>query len=532
VQDTAGAESIEIKTRVFISYSRKDMAFADKLDEALKARGFEVLIDREEIYAFENWWNRLQTLICSADSVVFVLSPDAVASHEALREVDFAASLNKRFAPIICRRVEDSAVPDALRRLNFVFFDDPESFEVSADHLAEALRTDIVWIREHTQFGETARGWIMAGRPDGLLLRTPALEMAQHWLLTRPPSAPEPTEDIRSFIVASGRAVHTAQQVRRIAEGSIFALMLAVIFILIGWINQDYIREQWRWYTVTRPYMQTVVRPYALSVAAEHALKQRDEFRECAPARGRDYCPEMVVIPSGSFVMGSPKTEIGRNVSEEPQHVVTIAKRFAVSKFAVTFDEWDACAAYGNCRQNVTSGRYPRGQLPVFNVTWDDAQTYVGWLSKMTGKPYRLLTEAEYEYAARAGTRTAFPWGDDVGKGNANCLPISCLAEAIVAKPLPVGSFVPNAFGLFDMVGNMGTWTQDCVHYNYQGAPIDGSPWTDEICHFSVPSIRVVRGGNFRSLPAQVRSATRSNQRADQSSDFAGFRIVRTIPSP
>jgi hypothetical protein len=128
-------ENADPKVKIFISYSRKDMAFVDRLEAALKARGFEPLIDREEIYAFEDWWKRLEALIAQADTVVFVLSPDAVASREALREVDYAASLNKRFAPIVCRRVEDAAVPEALRRLNFVFFDYPARFEAGADQL-------------------------------------------------------------------------------------------------------------------------------------------------------------------------------------------------------------------------------------------------------------------------------------------------------------------------------------------------------------------------------------------------------------
>ena len=149
-------EIAEPKARIFISYSRKDMAFADRLEAALKARGFEPLIDRTEIYAFEDWWKRIEGLIGRADTVVFVLSPDAVASEVALKEVAHAASLNKRFAPIVCRRTDDGAVPEALRRLNFVFFDDPSRFEASADQLAGALNTDIGWVRQHTEYGEEA----------------------------------------------------------------------------------------------------------------------------------------------------------------------------------------------------------------------------------------------------------------------------------------------------------------------------------------------------------------------------------------
>src|ERR1700736_4502873 len=132
------------KAKVFISYSRKDIAFADRLDAALKTRGFEPLIDRTDIYAFEEWWKRVENLIVRADTIIFVLSPDAVRPDTvALKEVAFVASLNKRFAPIVFRPVQDKDVPEALARLNFIFFDDPAQFEKSADKLAETLNTDI-----------------------------------------------------------------------------------------------------------------------------------------------------------------------------------------------------------------------------------------------------------------------------------------------------------------------------------------------------------------------------------------------------
>src|SRR3954454_5188228 len=141
--DPANQESgKQPKAKVFISYSRKDMAFADGLEAALKARGFEPLIDRTDIYAFEDWWQRIEALIARADTVVFVLSPDSAASEVARKEVAFAASLNKRFAPILLRPVTSTAVPEAIAKLNFVFFDDEARFETSADRLAEALDTD------------------------------------------------------------------------------------------------------------------------------------------------------------------------------------------------------------------------------------------------------------------------------------------------------------------------------------------------------------------------------------------------------
>src|SRR5688572_19961042 len=229
-RDTAGRESAApSKARVFISYSRRDMAFAGRLEAALKARGFEPLIDRTEIYAFEEWWKRIEALIVRADTIVFVLSPDAVASEVALKEVAFAASLNKRFAPIVCRRVDDKAVPEALARLNFVFFEDDARFEDSADRLAEALNTDISWIRRHTEFGEQARRWASAGRPGGLLLRSPALEQAERWIAARPRGAPAPTDETRAYVGQSRLAATRRRNMLTggLAAGLVLALALA-----------------------------------------------------------------------------------------------------------------------------------------------------------------------------------------------------------------------------------------------------------------------------------------------------------------
>jgi tetratricopeptide (TPR) repeat protein len=227
----------EPKARIFISYSRKDMAFADRLEAALKARGFEPLIDRTEIYAFEDWWKRIQALICQADTVVFVLSPDAVTSAVALKEVAQAAALNKRFAPIVCRRIEDSAIPEALRRLNFIFFDDPNRFEASADRLAEALQTDIGWIRQHTEFGEAARDWSAAGRPKGLLLRSPALEEAERWIASRPRSAPEPTAETQRFVAESRSGANRRRNILTgsLSAGLLVALSLAGLAFMLKW---------------------------------------------------------------------------------------------------------------------------------------------------------------------------------------------------------------------------------------------------------------------------------------------------------
>jgi formylglycine-generating enzyme required for sulfatase activity len=521
--------NVETKTKIFISYSRKDMTFADKLEAALKARGFEVLIDREEIYAFEDWWKRIETLIGSADTVIFILSPAAVKSRVALKEVNYAASLNKRFAPIVYRRVEVSAVPEQLRRLNFIFFDEPAKFDASADALALALQTDIGWIRQHTEYGEAERRWSVAGRPSGLLLHSPTLEIAEYWIASRPRAAPEPTKEIQAFVAASRRGARSAQRLRRLAQASMFTLLVGIILVLVGWINQEYIKTQWRWYTITRPYMVSRVRPYVLRAAEEQALKPGDSFRECAREQGQDDCPVMVVVPAGSFIMGSSTTEKGHNANESPQHNVTIAKAFAVSKFEVTFDEWDVCVVYGDC-PSISDSNVGRERQPAFNVSWNKAQRYVAWLAEMTGKSYRLLTEAEYEYATRAGTQTVYPWGDDIGTNKANC--DGCGSQWDGRQSAPVGSFAPNRFGLFDMVGNVYQWVEDCYHPSYevetpQGeeyAPVDGSAWISGQC-----TGRVARGGAWRAPPEELRAAYRRPFSADAQGGEHGFRVARTL---
>src|SRR5215813_1368686 len=280
--DPVEARGKEVKSKVFISYSRKDMAFADKLEAALNARDFEVLIDREEIYAFEDWWKRIEALIGSADTVVFALSPDAVKSEVALKEVAYAASLSKRFAPIVCQRVEDSAVPEALRRLNFIFFDDPAQFAASTDKLAKALQTDISWIRRHTEFGEAARRWIDGDHAGGLLLRPPVLDQAEAWMTFRPSGAPAPTEETVAFIAASRKAEVATRRRSRILNVAVYTLLVSIILGLVGWINQSTIAEQWRWYLTVRPFIAANVWPYVLSADAERALKPKDTFRECA----------------------------------------------------------------------------------------------------------------------------------------------------------------------------------------------------------------------------------------------------------
>ncbi len=351
-----------------------------------------------------------------------------------------------------------------------------------------------------------------ASKNDALLMGA-ALAQAQSQNAKRAEDLPAAD---REFIALSIAREDKIQAQARRVRGLIYLLLFGVIASLVGIIEKEAIREQINWFTVVRPYRVANFDHRVLTPAAERALGPLAPFRECA----KD-CPEMIVIPAGGFTMGSPATEQGRFDNEGPQHQVTLAKPFAVSKFDVTFADWDACVSVGGCPKAGDSN-WGRDTRPVINVGWDDAQTYVAWLSKMTGQPYRLLTEAEWEYAARAGTTTAYYWSDEIGTGNANC--VGCGSQWDAKQTSPVGSFKPNAFGLYDMAGNVWQWVQDCYHPYYNEAPIDGSAWPSGDC-----SNRVVRGGSWYTDPRNLRSALRNWLTSDYRDVSLGFRVGRTL---
>ncbi len=234
------------------------------------------------------------------------------------------------------------------------------------------------------------------------------------------------------------------------------------------------------------------------------------EFQDC------DFCPQMVVVPAGSFTMGGE--------SAAPRHRVAIPRRFAVSKYEIAFAEWDACVNAGGCRGHRAGDRnWGRGRRPAIYVSWRDARAYVQWLSGFLGQPYRLLSEAEWEYAARAGARTAYPWGAAAGRNNANCK--GCGSRWDGRKTARVGAFAPNAFGLHDMHGNVREWVQDCWHPGYRGAPADGSARTAGAdCRK-----RVQRGGSWREIPWDIRSASRRAAKWKARNSKTGFRIALTL---
>ena len=235
--------------------------------------------------------------------------------------------------------------------------------------------------------------------------------------------------------------------------------------------------------------------------------------------RDHSNAPEMIVLPRGQFVMGSSQDGPGHEDTESPQHTVHISYALAVGKYPITFAQWDACVKDGGTKYKPDDEGWGRGSRPVINVSWDDTQLYLEWLSKVTGKTYRLLSEAEWEYAARAGSQSTYSFGNDPKELDR----YAWFKENSGGKTHPVGEKLPNAFGLYDMHGNVFEWTQDCWNENYSGAPTDGSAWTTGYWH-----MRVVRGGSWGMIPQLLRSAFRVCDNSTIRDYNFGFRVART----
>jgi sulfatase modifying factor 1 len=290
------------------------------------------------------------------------------------------------------------------------------------------------------------------------------------------------------------------------------------------------------------------------SKPAKYAAGAR--FRDCAD------CPEMIVVPAGTFTIGSPSDEPGRRDDEGPQKEIRFAQPLAVGRFEVTREQYEAFLrdshhpVQGNCmtdrrkpgtwapdaETNVHDPGYAQtGNHPAACVDWNDAKAYVAWLNAKTGGGYRLLTEAEWEYSARAGSTTAYPWGNSVHDG---CKYMNGFDRVIADRKgdlyrgeavsfancsdgylntSPVGSYAPNAFGLYDMIGNLGEWVEDCSSHSYGSMTADGTPELGDC------SKRMVRGGSWGTQPRQLRSAERIRYEPSAVDDSIGIRVAKSL---
>jgi formylglycine-generating enzyme required for sulfatase activity len=376
-----------------------------------------------------------------------------------------------------------------------------------------------------------AKDWIDGGRHDKDLVRR-GERLASALALQAHEDYKAPLKPAADYLAASERLEAVGKRKERRTIAALFALMAGIIAALVVVIYKEPLAKFWVQQTTERLFIANEVR--VLTAEREQALESGEVFHECTKG-----CPEMVVIPAGTFQMGSPETEQGRRKDEGPVHTVTIRQRFAVGKFEVTWDEWEACVKMRGCDGKSTGDA---GRKPVANVSWSQAKAYVDWLARITRKRYRLLTEAEWEYAARGITSAdaphpPYPWGDDPAEAcrHANLADesyrrgggqteIATDCNDGHAYTAHVGSFPPNAFALNDMHGNVWEWVEDNWHPDYTDAPTDGAVWTG-----GDSSRRVLRGGSWASVPRSLRSALRFRFQPDGLGDDIGFRVARSL---
>ena len=452
----------------------KDLVGRETATGAIPPSLRPIFRDRDDFTAGHTLTEQTQAALDASAALIVICSPSAAKSHYVNEEIRSFKSLHPN-RPVIPLIVEGK--PDDPERECF-----PPALKFKVDAKGRITKKRIEMLAADAREEGDGKDLALAKVIAGLLGLT--------------------SDDVFRRAERERRAATR----RRHRVQTLFAV-LALLLVAggIGWLNQDYLKEQYYWLANVRPYL--------LTAEVELALKPKDIFQECKD------CPAMGVVPSGSFTMGSPN---GDNTDvknfEGPRHEVAIGAPFAVAIYEVTFAEWDACFAALGCPR-ITDEDWGRGQRPAINLTWDEAQRYATWLSKLTGRPYRLLSEAEWEYAARAGTTTLYSFGDDA----ASLGEFAWYSGNSELKTHPVGQKKPNPFGLYDMHGNVWEWVQDCWHDSYEGAPDDGSAWTTGYdCED-----RVLRGSSFdeRGLRSAERYWLPTNSRTSK----LGFRVARTL---
>ena len=391
--------------------------------------------------------------------------------------------------------------------------------------LKEWLHEDAALLSALHGITRASKDWSESRKSSSWLVHGGGRLRIAEQILNRSDLAASLTSADRDYISACQAAEHQAHAVRTLLK----ALLVAVVLIGVAWWKQDYIQDQYRWYTKVKPHFQQHFKPYVPTPDQKKDLPTLGTFRECSKDT---HCPTMIVVPAGDFDMGTSDSEVealrakyphrdGLAEEERPQRKVHIPA-FAIARYELTFDEWDVCVQFGDCPQR-NSPRWGKGQRPVMNISWDEAQRYISWLSKATGTSYRLPSEAEWEYAARAGSKTQYSWGDDPEQGRANCS--GCNGKQN-GKTEPVGSYSANAFGLHDMHGNVREWVEDIYHDNYLGTPpANGAAWLDK----GNIDERVIRGGAWFMHPEFGRSANRAKLPPETRNNFLGFRVAKTL---
>ena len=476
----------------FISYSREDKLAADAACATLEAAGIRCWIAPRDISPGAEWGEAIIEAIDHSPVMVLIFSSNANESRQIRREVERAVSQGVTIVPVRVEQVEPTR--------SLAYF-------MAGVHWLDALTPPL---EQHLQR--------LALSIKAFLRAAPA----------NTPSEPEETQPVPAPAAirvppsaatlgrVSGAAARAGRPFRRKPAAIAIVIAAAVLAVVLALTLAGVFKAPPSQQAATPPSPagQALTQPAPAQPAPAPQPAAGQSFRDCAD------CPEMVVVPPGQFMMGSDASDGDSRDNERPRHAVTVKAAFAVGKYHVTRAEYAKFVhATGHSTRNDCPNFTDRD--PVVCVSWDDAKAYIAWLSKTTGQGYRLLTEAEWEYAARAGKTTARYWGDAIGKGNANC--DGCGSRWDNKSTSPAGSFAPNPFGLYDMLGNAYQWVEDCYHGNYAGAPGDAAAWDS-----GARTIRVSRGGSWNSYPWSLRAAFRYDGSPIRST-VIGFRLARTV---
>ena len=479
--------------RVFISYSHDSVAHEDRvlaLADRLRADGIDAMIDQYVQSPPQGWPIWCKSEIRKSDFVLLVCTETYLrrvdgeeepgVGHGVLWEGRLikqhlydTGSVSSKFVPVLFADGSDDHVPTPVRGASIYRIETAEGYESLYRLLTNQPRVRKPEIGKLLRLPERQRANEAVPQAAEMRLRTEEArrEKERQWA-----QAAQQHEREKPAALAAQRteAAHEAEAEKE------------------------------------RPGAQ------AVGQAADRSRADLAVFRD-AP-----FAPELVVIPAGEFWMGSPEDEKERSEDEGPRHKVRIGRRFAIGRYPLTFAEYDRfCEA--KRRKNPDDGgwgrsRRPVGARPVIMVSWEDAQAYIAWLSQETGTAYRLPSEAEWEYACRAGTTTRYSFGDKMTLENVALTSIG---------PSEVGGCPPNRWGLYDMHGNVWEYVEDDWHEDYRGAPDDGSAWKDKGADLA-SRCHVCRGGSFFDVPWSLRSASRSSDEPGRAL-VRGFRVARTL---
>jgi formylglycine-generating enzyme required for sulfatase activity len=522
--------------RVFISYSSKDLSAAQHICAALEKRGCPCWIANRDVGAGENYQESIVQAIEQASVMVLVFSANSNESKEITKELSLASRMN---LVVIPARTEDVAPSGAF------------AYEISTRQWIDLFHD---WEGAIEGLASRVRAILSSFEPETEAPRAGAVPNAAGLQ-----AAPEKAKPESSSAPARGVVLGAALAVLALAAGGgLFLLKVQKPEVQSSYpvetggadkaASVDQAGRSAKPEAPARPISgpppapvepqmpspapsapSRLAQPSAAAPSASDVGAGGQLFRDCPN------CPVMTTIPAGATFIGSPASESGHDSTEEPRRKVTFARPFAIGRDEVTFAEWQACVADGGCGQYwPTDMGWGQADRPVIFVSWSDAGAYVKWLAQKTGKPYRLPSEAEWEYAARGCNSAScadkpFWFGDASNPDRANYDWRVSYGGGAKAQPprktLPVGRYGPNGFGLFDASGNVAQWTQDCWNPDLRNLPADGTAQSKGDC-----LSRVYRGGSWTDEPLYLRSAARKSDLASSRLPYVGFRVARDLP--